>query len=157
MAYKRSKKKVVKKKIAKKKKSKKAHYVNSKDFYNQIKEFYKTDDLPDTLAEMINKIAVGLSYAPNFINYSYKDDMVGDAILKMFSALKNKKFNIDSPHNPFSYFTTIAYHAFINRIKKENKQHETIKRYQEAVYHDMMNDGQNPVYTDQSGGLSDDE
>jgi hypothetical protein len=161
MAYKRSQKKTVKsttvkKPRKKKKKSTKAHYVNSKDFYNQIKEFYGNDILPDSLAEMINKIAIGLSYAPNFINYSYKDDMVGDAILKMFSALKNKKFNIDSPHNPFSYFTTIAYHAFINRIKKENKQHETIKKYQEAVYHDMMNDsGHGAVYIEQS--LDDDE
>ena len=41
------------------------------------------------LADSLNKIATGLSYAPNFINYSYKDEMVGDAILKMFSALKN--------------------------------------------------------------------
>ncbi len=33
-----------------------------------------------------------------------------------------KKFDINSEYNPFSYFTTIAFHAFINRIKKEKKQ-----------------------------------
>ena len=100
---------------------KEKHYVNSKEFLEELSQYYKTDEVTDTLAGMITKIANGLSYAPNFINYSYKDEMVGDAILKMFSALKNKKFNLDSGNNPFSYYTTIAFHAFINRIKKEKK------------------------------------
>jgi len=122
-------KKLPKKKKKKKNKDTKTHYVNSKVFFEQIKEYYKTDILPDELAESINKIATGLSYAPNFINYSYKDEMVGDAILKMFSALKNKKFNCDMGNNPFSYFTTVAFHAFINRIKKEKRHRDTITRY----------------------------
>ena len=88
---------------------------------------------------MVTKIANGLSYAPNFINYSYKDEMVGDAILKMFSALKGKKFDITSKHNPFSYYTTIAFHAFINRIKKEKKYRETVNSYQETIYADLVN------------------
>ena len=152
-------------KPAKKKKRKRSskklseHYVNGKEFYEQIKEYYRTDDLKDILAESIHKIATGLSFAPNFINYSYKDEMVGDAVLKMFLALKNKKFNVDTHNNPFSYFTTIAFHAFINRIKKEKKHRDTITRYQETVYGDMMQDSNSPqgtVYTDPSN-MSDDE
>ena len=142
-----TKKRTVKKR-AKSTKDKKAHYVNAKDFYDQIKEFYKTEYMPDVLAESINKIAIGLSYAPNFINYSYKDDMVGDAILKMFSALQNKKFNCDTGNNPFSYFTTIAFHAFINRIKKEKKHRETLTRYQETIYNDLMLDQTVPTSSD---------
>ena len=146
-----TKKAATKKKAPKKKRKKakeKKHYVNPKDFYEQIKEYYKTDIIPDVLAESINKIATGLSYAPNFINYSYKDDMIGDAILKMFSALRNKKFNVDAGNNPFSYFTTIAFHAFINRIKKEKKHRETLTSYQEAVYSDMITEGDNkPMFT----------
>ncbi len=150
---------------AKKKKRKRSskktneHYVNGKEFYEQIKEYYRTDDLKDILAESIHKIATGLSFAPNFINYSYKDEMVGDAVLKMFLALKNKKFNVDTHNNPFSYFTTIAFHAFINRIKKEKKHRDTITRYQETVYGDMMQDNNSPqgtVYTDPSN-MPDDE
>jgi DNA-directed RNA polymerase specialized sigma24 family protein len=64
--------------------------------------------------------------------------MIGDAIVKMVSALKNKKFKLDSGFSPFSYFTTIAFHAFINRIKKEKKHHETITNYRDRVYTDMM-------------------
>ena len=130
---------------------KEKHYVNSKEFLEELSQYYKTDEVTDTLAGMITKIANGLSYAPNFINYSYKDEMVGDAILKMFSALKNKKFNLDSGNNPFSYYTTIAFHAFINRIKKEKKYHETVTSYQETVYADLVNS--NPgvnIYTKSS-------
>ena len=122
----------------KKKKNKKAYYVNPKRFLELLKTYYTTDDLDDELAESTYKIAVGLSYSPNFINYSYKDEMIGDAVVKMIAAVKNKKFNIDSPSNPFSYFTTIAYHAFINRIKKEKKYRDTINDYQEQVYGQLV-------------------
>jgi DNA-directed RNA polymerase specialized sigma24 family protein len=123
-------------------------------FYEQIKTYYETDVIPDILAQSVYKIAVGLSYAPNFINYSYKDEMVGDAVLKMFSALQNKKFNCDTGNNPFSYFTTIAFHAFINRIKKEKKHRETIVKYQETVYNQMIEDnGGVPLYTESSDEL----
>ncbi len=123
----------------------KEHYVDAKQFKAAIQEYYGSGECTNELGEMINKIANGLSFAPNFINYSYKDEMVGDAIVKMFTALTNKKFNLDAvdskgqKYNPFSYFTTISFHAFINRIKKEKKHHEAITQYKERMYEDMMN------------------
>jgi len=120
-----------------KKPNKKTYYVNPKQFLQMLADYYESDDLIDELAESVYKIAVGLSYSPNFINYSYKDEMIGDAVVKMVAAVKNKKFNLESTSNPFSYFTTIAYHAFINRIKKEKKYRETINDYQEQIYGDM--------------------
>ena len=142
-------------KAKKKPKSKKPHYVNSKEFTQDIVDYYNsgTDEIGEKLGESIFKIAKGLSYAPNFINYSYKDDMVGDAIVKMFSALQSKKFDISTGNNPFSYFTTIAFHAFINRIKKEKKQRQVVSDYQEMVYEEMATEynigGQT---SDNSGG-----
>ena len=124
----------------KKKKNKKEYYVSPKEFLQQLKTYYETDDFVDELATSTYKIAVGLSYSPNFINYSYKDEMIGDAVVKMIAAVKNKKFNLESTSNPFSYFTTIAYHAFINRIKKEKKYRETINDYQEQIYGTMTQD-----------------
>ena len=142
---KKAKKKAVKKvRKPRKKKEKKPYYINPAEFLADITEYYKTDDLTEKLGEDIVKIATGLGFAPNFINYSYKDDMIGDAVLKMLTALRNKKFNIDSGNNPFSYFTTIAFHAFINRIKKEKKHRETISQYQEKVYFDMSTDSEYP-------------
>jgi len=125
----------------------KVHYVNSREFEDEIRNYYTTDKMTDKLCDSLNKIANGLSYAPNFLNYSYKEEMVGDAIVKMFSALKNKKFKIDCGFSPFSYFTTIAFHAFINRIKKEKKHHEAINEYREKVYNDLM------INPDENGGV----
>ena len=137
----------------------KVHYVNSREFEDEIRNYYNTDTMTDKLCESINKIANGLSYAPNFLNYSYKEDMVGDAIVKMYSALKNKKFKIDCGFSPFSYFTTIAFHAFINRIKKEKKHHEAINEYREKVYTELMlnpdeNNGAH-IYIEPTGDDSD--
>ena len=124
----------------KKKPKEREHYVNSKDFENQICEYYNTGVISHNLGDCINKIANGLSYAPNFINYSYKEDMIGDAVVKMFSALIKKSFKLNSGFSPFSYFTTIAFHAFINRIKKEKKHHKAITEYKEKVYNELMLD-----------------
>lgn len=131
-------------KKSKTKKEKKPHYVNSKEFTQDIIDYYGSgsDEIGEKLGESIYKIATGLSYAPNFINYSYRDDMIGDAIVKMFSALQMKKFDINSGNNPFSYFTTIAFHAFINRIKKEKKQRQVVSDYQEMIYEELANEYQ---------------
>ena len=80
--------------------------------------------------------------------------MVGDAIVKMFSALQSKKFDITSGNNPFSYFTTIAFHAFINRIKKEKKQRQVVSDYQEMVYEELASEYK---LQNQSAGDSSDE
>ena len=111
------------------------YYIDPAVFKQQLVEYYKDSATNESLiAESINKIANGLSYSSNFINYTYKDEMIGDAIVKMFTAVKNKKFNVDSEHNPFSYFTTIAFHAFINRIKKEKKHTEALNEYRSRFY-----------------------
>ena len=123
--------------------SKEEYYIKPAEFKASLQKYYDTDNLTDDLAENIKKIAYGLSYNGSFINYSYKDDMIGDALIKMYSALKHKKYKFETKSNPFAYFTTIAYHAFINRIKKEKKHHATITSYKEKVYEEYMSDPEN--------------
>ena len=134
-------------------KAKRAKSVNPEKFYTipaefkaAIKKYYEDEDLTNYLGECINKIAKRLSYYPSFINYTYKEDMIGDAIVKMYSALKRKKFQVNSDHNPFSYFTTIAWHAFINRIKKENKHNATLQAYKEKVYEELITSSEGHIY-----------
>ena len=110
-------------------------------FKQQLVTYYKTGAGEDLLAESVSKIAYGLSYSSNFINYTYKDEMIGDALVKMFTAVKNHKFDVTSEYNPFSYFTTIAFHAFINRIKKEKKHTEAINEYKSRFYEQELNEG----------------
>jgi len=115
-------------------------YVDPRELKQELIDFYETDECTHKLGDMIHKIAHGLSYSSNFINYTYRDEMVGDALVKMYTAVTNKKFNVDSDYNPFSYFTTIAFHAFINRIKKEKKHTETLNQYKEKIYEQEMLD-----------------
>jgi hypothetical protein len=136
--------------------SEKPHYVNSKQFEEEIKIYYQTDNMTEYLADAIRRIAYGLSFAPNFINYSYRDEMIGDAVVKMYQALKYKKFKLDQGFSPFSYFTTIAFHAFISRIKKEKKHHQLIVDYRERNYDSLINKDEGDtgirVCTSEGGG-----
>ena len=108
----------IKKNPSKSKKEKKPYYIEPKEFRESLQRYYDTDNLTDDLAENIKKIAYGLSYNGSFINYTYKDDMIGDALIKMYSALKNKKFNFDTGSNPFSYF----YYYCLSCLYKSHKK-----------------------------------
>lgn len=108
-----------------------AHYVNNADFLaaliahkdkvNEAKEKgLPKPQIPNYVGDCILKIANHLAYKPNFINYSYRDDMVLDGIENCIQYLDN--FNPDKSSNPFAYFTQIIYYAFLRRITKEKKQ-----------------------------------
>lgn len=108
-----------------------AHYVNNKDFLAAIIEMKQKvkeaeeQGLPkpivsNYIGECILKIATHLSYKPNFINYSYRDDMILDGVENCIQYIDN--FNPDKSSNPFAYFTQIIYYAFLRRIAKEKKQ-----------------------------------
>lgn len=117
----------------------KDYYVNPKRFSIELAKYYETDVMSDELVTMACNIAHRLGYRPNFINYPFKDDMIGDAVIKIMSALTHKKFNpSQAKGNPFSYFTTIAFNAFKNRIKKEKKAYEALRVYQEETYNKIM-------------------
>lgn len=128
-------------------KQKKEHYVNNKEFLAAMTEYRKTvlkakkdgvtkPPVTDYIGGCFLKIANHLSYRPNFINYTFKDDMISDGIENCLQYLDN--FNPEKSNNPFAYFTQIIYYAFIRRIQKEKKQ-TTIKHklITESNYDDM--------------------
>ena len=109
------------------------HYVNNKEFLEAIIEYKKLCDaakesgeprprIPRYIGECFYKIATHLSYKPNFVNYMFKDDMVGDGIENCIQYVHN--FNPEKSSNPFAYFTQIIHYAFLRRIQKEKKQLE---------------------------------
>jgi len=112
-------------------KKKPVHYVDNARFLAEIEQYKKAcleaeeagDDkprIPNYLGECILKIATKLANRPNFINYSYKDDMILDGIENCIMYFDN--FDPAKSKNPFSYFTQIIYYAFLRRIEKEKKQ-----------------------------------
>lgn len=109
----------------------KKHYINNADFckalvdYKQSVQKAKEENLPkpvipNYIGECFMKIAEGLSHKPNFINYTYRDEMVADGIENCLMYFEN--FDVDKSSNAFAYFTQIVYYAFLRRIQKEKKQ-----------------------------------
>lgn len=108
------------------------HYVDNKKLLAAIVEYRnKTQEfnagkhkikppIPNYIGECMLLIAQRLSYKPNFINYSYREEMISDGIENCVSYIDN--FDPSKSDNPFAYFTQIIYFAFLRRIQKEKKQ-----------------------------------
>jgi len=128
-----------KKKKSKSKKNKNAviekiskdHYVDNKLFYKEMvewkkkyKESQEMDEPSPPVSEYIAlcfyNIAQNLAKKPNFVNYPFKEDMIGDGVENCLMYCDN--FNPRKSKNPFSYFTQIIYYAFLRKIQKEKKQ-----------------------------------
>jgi len=139
----------------------KPHYVDNKKFlvamteYRELRikaeeENKKRPQVTNYIGECYLKIANHLSYRPNFINYTYRDDMISDGIENCLQYMDN--FDPEKSKNPFAYFTQIIYYAFIRRIQKEKKQQQ-VKQKMIANYgtEQMMDqlEGDDTVYQSQ--------
>jgi len=111
--------------------TKSGHYIDNKVFYAEMVKWKdvvnaaraaerKTPPVTDYIGKCFLDIATHLSYRPNFINYPYREEMIGDGIENCLMYASN--FDPGKSKNPFSYFTQIIYFAFLRRIAKEKKQ-----------------------------------
>ncbi len=111
-----------------------AHYVDNKKFLAALIDYRQAivdaeaqgkeiPRVPNYIGECFIKIATHLSYKSNFINYTFRDDMISDGIENCLTAAT--KFDPSKSSNPFAYYTQIIYFAFIRRIQKEKKHQAT--------------------------------
>ena len=145
------------------------HYVDNEEFYQEMiawkRLYYKAveDHWPEALvmapgpegtkprvSESIGAklwlICNNLSYNKSFIRYSYREEMILDAIENCIKYIHN--FDEVKYKSPFSYFTFIAWQAFVRRIAKE-------KRYAKAIKEDYIKnlavlDPDSIFYTDEN-------
>lgn len=125
------------------KKSNNIHYVNNSEFSVAVVEYVqrvqeakeKGEEIPivpDYVASCFLKIAENLSHKANFIRYTFREEMVMDAVENCLRAVENYDINATTrtgKPNAFSYFTQITWYAFLRRIAKENKQQEIKEKY----------------------------
>ena len=121
-------------------------YVKSCEHDEDGKFIEGSGDFSNELGEMILLIAKNLSNKGNFANYTWKDDMVSEAILTCVKYCHN--YNYEKSSNGFSYITQICRNAFINYIQKQNR-HSTIK---DTCYNrkDLFIDNEQDSYTSKS-------
>jgi hypothetical protein len=134
-------------------KKKSVHYVNNADFsqavvnyvtlVNEAKEKNKIPPIiPDYIAQCFLRIAEGLSHKHNFIRYTYREEMVMDAVENCLKAIYN--YNLEhatrtGKPNAFAYFTQITWYAFLRRIAKEKKQQDVkLKFLSRASIEDLV-------------------
>jgi hypothetical protein len=121
----------------------KPHYVNNKDFSNAVVEHVSAvrvaekagkdiPIVPNYVAECLLKISERLSHKSNFVRYTYREEMVMDAVENCLKALMN--YDVEAATrggkpNAFGYFTQISWYAFLRRIQKEKKQQDLKLKY----------------------------
>ena len=119
------------------------HYVNNAEFSQAVVDYVTTvreakekeEPLPivtDYIASCFLRIAEGLSHKSNFIRYTYREEMVMDAVENCLKAIEN--YNLEAATrtgkpNAFAYFTQITWYAFLRRIAKEKKQQDIKFKY----------------------------
>lgn len=124
-------------------KKQKPHYVNNADFSLAVVEYVKEATnkkendqtkpvVPDYIARCFLKIAEGLSHKANFVRYTYREELVMDAVENCLKAIEN--YNIETATrtgkpNAFAYFTQISWYAFLRRIQKEKRQQDVKLKY----------------------------
>jgi len=138
----------------------KPHYVNNADFSQAVVDYVqKSNDavergepkpiVTNYIAECFLKIAEGLSHKANFVRYTYREEMVMDAVENCLKAIEN--YNLETATrtgkpNAFAYFTQIAWYAFLRRIEKEKRQQDIKMKYlaesglSELVSDEIQND-----------------
>lgn len=122
------------------------NYIDNAKFYEEMKKYKQMvkeatergEEKPrvtEYIGNCLYLIAENLSYKPNFINYIFREELVGDAIENCLAYADN--FDPDKSQYPFAYFSKIAYYAFLRRIDKEKKQLYT--KYKAIEHANMYN------------------
>ena len=134
------------------------HYINNADFLKALIDYRTACDeakrndkpepiVPNYIGECFIKIAEHLSRKPNFVSYSFRDEMIADGIENCIMYFRN--FNPDKSNNPFAYFTQIIYFAFLRRITREKKQ--LYVKYKATEQFGILDEGE--MFEDAEGNM----
>jgi hypothetical protein len=134
------------------------HYINNADFLKALIDYRAACDeakrndkqdpiVPNYIGECFIKIAEHLSRKPNFVSYSFRDEMIADGIENCIMYFRN--FNPDKSTNPFAYFTQIIYFAFLRRISREKKQ--LYVKYKATEQFGILDEGE--MFEDAEGNM----
>jgi hypothetical protein len=135
------------------------HYINNTEFLTALID-YKTKcieaqennledpPIPNYIGSCFLKIAEHLSRKPNFVSYSFRDEMISDGVENCIMYFRN--FDPLKSDNPFAYFTQIIYYAFLRRITREKKQ--LYIKYKATEQFGILDEGE--MYEDEEGNMT---
>jgi DNA-directed RNA polymerase specialized sigma24 family protein len=129
------------------------HYVSNKELFAACSiysaEHKKARDaneelpvVPHEIGSAILRICTNMTNNYNFVGYTYKEEMIADAILKCI--IKAHNFDPTKSDNPFAFFSQICWNQFLERIKKENHQTSVkAKLIREKMSNEFVEHGSN--------------
>ena len=103
----------------------KPHYVNNAQFSTSVVDYVQTvrkakkankkiPIVPDYIAECFLKIAEGLSHKSNFVRYTYREEMVMDAVENCLKAIEN--YNIELQLELVNQMRLPTLHRFLGML-----------------------------------------
>ena len=101
------------------------NYINNKNLLAEIKRYIIDGEQTEELGRMLLLLAKRYSSKGSFSGYSWKDDMICEAVLTCLKYMHNFDVTVDKP-NPFAYFSKVIHNSFLNYNSKQ-KEHSAIK------------------------------
>lgn len=111
--------------------AKRPHYISNKEFLQQLIS-YKQEcqqavgegrprpTIPEPIGHAFLRLAENVAKKRIFALYSYREDMIGDAVWNC--VLYIDRFDENRSSNPFAYFTQVVINAFKRTINSEGKE-----------------------------------
>lgn len=102
------------------------NYINNDRFHQLILEYHEKKKLnpkeriPEEAGKMIILMANRLATRYVFNGYTFKEEMINDAILRAVEIFDN--YDPIKYDKPFAYFTLIMWRTFLQRIQKEKQE-----------------------------------
>lgn len=114
------------------------YYVTNADLLPEVVKCKAAGVISNDLARMLMAIARKYGNSHSFYNYTYKEDMISEALASLCqNALK---FDPEKSSNPFAFYTTCIYRTFLQVLGTEKKH----RRIRDQLLVDM---GENPSYS----------
>ena len=99
------------------------NYLNNKSLLAEVIACKANDNhMSNKLATMLQLLCARFGSKPNYVNYTYNEDMQAYAMLMLVRTWF--KFNPEKSSNPFAFFTQCIHHSFIQFLNSEKKQRD---------------------------------
>lgn len=102
------------------------NYIDNDKFHQLILKYHEKkkvnpkERIPEEAGKMIIMMANRLATRYVFNNYTFKEEMVSDAILRAIEIFDN--YDPIKYDKPFAYFTLVMWRTFLQRIQKEKQE-----------------------------------
>jgi len=113
------------------------YYISNSKMLPEVVKSRAKGAMTNELAKMLMTLTRKYAQRPCFSGYSYKEDMISDALANLCQ--NAIKFNPDKGSNPFSFYTTCINNSFLQFLNVEKKH----RRIRDQLLIDI---GENPSF-----------